>query len=353
MSTDARTRPSLSRLTYSLGAVVAVAGLAIAGTGVASAGGGLAVTSNTEIPASNPHNSIVAGEGPDGTVYVAVPGGATDAIDELVGAHSAKKVETVLPGTVGIAATKSVFFVAGPRAIASFSRATGDLERTWVVKVSSELGVAGNMMVAGDGRLWVVGSTGHGRKVFEINPHSDAIKSVGSGHNVFSLAVGPLGAYFVRSGGHTLVRVATNGHVATAPTHETVNETLSGPGAVQAEAVADGILLVSHAAGQGLDATLVRYSAHSLAHLSIAGTDLAHSQVVATTAGVLVLLATDDTRGCKNPAVHACVARISTKTAAALDTVKLPTGAVLSPLLGPKPAVVVAHGHHAHLTRVR
>jgi hypothetical protein len=344
---------TLKRLPLALATVAAVGAVGLTGAVAASSGAKLAVTSDTLIPASNPHNLLVIGEAADGAVYAAVPTTAgTDAIEVLNGAHPARVVTHVSPGTVGIAATKSDFFVAGRSAISSFSPKTGRLRRTWDVRVASLFGAAGNMMVAGDGRLWVVGNAGQGRHVIEINPGSASIRQIGSGVNVFSLAVGSRGVYFVRSGGQSVIRVGVGGHHKSAPSHEKVNLKLSGAAALQAQAVVGGHLLVSHAAGQGLDATLVRYDARTLAHLGWAGTDLAHSAVVSTANGPLVLLATSDTGGCPNPAVHACVAQIVPATAKTVQTVKLPSGAVLSPLVGPKPAIVVARGGHAHLVRL-
>jgi hypothetical protein len=222
--------------------------------------------------------------------------------------------------------------------------------RTWQVSTETRTTNAGATMTYGDGRLWLLGSHGHGRKVLEIDPSAAAITSVGSGHNVASIAAGPHGVYFVRSGGHTLVRVSASGHRMTAPTHEQVSESLSGPAAVHAVVVDGHDLIVAHDAGQGFDSAIVRYNAASLAHLGDVGTNVAITAVVPTAEGTLVLLSGPDLGGCSTN--DPCVAKVSTTTATTSHDLHLHAGPALSVLLGPQAAVVVARGHHADLYRI-
>jgi hypothetical protein len=205
-------------------------------------------------------------------------------------------------------------------------------------------------MVYGDGRLWVIGSTGSGRRIFEINPASAAIRTVASGRNVESIAAGPRGLYFVPSGGRKLVRVSAARHSVSAPTHEHVNTTLSGPGAVHVITVDGSQLIVAHDAGQGFDSAIVRFSARSLARLGEAGTSVALTDVVPTRDGNGVLMSGPDQGGCSES--KPCVATISTSTAATSARRRLPGHQALSALLGPDPAIVVGSGSHARLLRL-
>jgi hypothetical protein len=326
---------------------------------VAPAHAALHVTATVPIPGAVGHLGYVTAEASNGDVFIAVPKtSTTDAIEVIVGSHAPKVVATVPAGTVGIAVSPTQFFVAGRRAISSFDRTTDAFIRTWVVKVPATLGgakpgVFGGILRYGDGRLWALGSTGGGKEVVEINPASASITVVGSGKNVFDLAVGPRGVYFVHTGGHTLVRVAANGTKVTKPTHEAVSETLSGPAALQVIAVNGNTLLISHDAGQGLDAGLLRYNATTLARLSEAGTSVFHTDVVPTVVGDLVLFNQTTGEGCSTKAHPVCIAPISTTTAKTGPGVALPTGSALSVLHGPFPAVIVRHGSGSELLRVR
>lgn len=318
----------------------------------AVAASGLHVASDQLVPHAKGTANIVAGEAPDGAVFLAVRlSASTDAIEVATGSHAPKVVTDVPGGTVAIAASHSLFFVAGRTALSGFRRSSGAVTRTWSVRVPKSFGLAGGPMVYGDGRLWAVRLTSKGREVVEINPSSATITTVGSGHNVENLAVGPRGVYFVQSGGHTLVRVAANGTHVTAPTHETVNEHLSGPAAVQPIAVSGKTLLVAHDFGQGEDAELIRYNAASLAKLSEVSTNLFHTDIVPTVDGNLLLF-NGTVGGCSTPAHPVCVAEISTTTAKTSHGRQLPAGQALSALVGPHPAVVVRHAGHVRLVRL-
>jgi hypothetical protein len=350
MTMQPRTLARFATTGIAVVALLVSSAVAMATTRGSTTPGALHVESSATIPHANASDPLVTAEASNGVVAVAVPRNTmTDDIEIAAGAHQPKVFAIVPSGTAAMAFSKTDLFVAGRHAMSSFSRATGAVIRTWEVRVAKTEGAA---LGYGDGRLWALGSNGHGRHVFEIKPGSAGQTVVGSGHNVASIAAGPRGVYFVRSGGHRLVRVAADGTHVTAPTHETVNEELSGPAAVQATAVDGGTLLVVHDAGQGFDAVLVRYNAKSLKHLSSAPTDDTHADAVPTTAGDLVLIAHEDSFGCSNASAKACVARISTKTAKVSSKVRLPRGVALSGLVGPDPAVVIGRHGHAHLIRL-
>jgi hypothetical protein len=338
-----------------VGVLAVVGGVAIpsnAATGrPGDAGSSLHVVSNQHLPHSTSTARLVSAEASNGDVAVAVPAGVTnDDIEIARSGHAPTLFLTVPAGTRAMAFDHSDLFIAGPHAISSVDRATGTVIRTWELRTASEAAVVGSTLAYGDGRLWVLGTTGNGRKVFEIQSGAAGITSVGSGHHVATIAVGSRGVYFVRGGGHTLVRVSASGHQVTAPTHEKVSETLSGPEAVEAIVVDGKDRIVGHDYGQGFDAGIVRYNAKTLAHLGVAGTNVALTAVVPTVEGNLVLMTGVGQGAC--PAHHSCVAKISTTTAKTTDKVQLPGGDILSVLLGPDPAVVVAHSHHADLLRL-
>lgn len=341
----------LSPLVAAAVAVVVALGLVGASTaaGAPSSNGTLHISTRQPIPGSNQNAQLVVAEADNGDVAIAVsPTSTNDNIEVAKVGHKPKLFLTVPHGTVGLAFNKRLLFIAGPHAISSVDRKTRKVIRTWQVKVKGSFG-SGKTMVYGDGRLWVLGSDGHGAKVLEINPASAKVKAVGSGHNVVTIAAGPLGVYFVRGGGHTLVRVAATGKTITAPTHQTVSETLSGPAAVHPVVVDGSDLLVAHDYGQGLDASLIRYNATTLAHLTDVGTNVTVADnVVPTVDGDRVLL---DGEVGKCSSLKPCVALVNTTTAKTSHAVRL-GGVALSRLVGPDPAVVVARGHHADLVRL-
>jgi hypothetical protein len=346
---------SVRRLaTVGVGAVLLVANAATSATSApaASAQAKLAVASNVVIPHSHGSTQLVMAEASNGVVAVAVPRSSTiDDLELQAGAHQPRLFATVPSGTVAMAFSQTALFVAGKHAMSSFDRKTGAVIRTWQIRVAASLGAAGAPLVFGDGRLWAIGTAGHSRQVYEVKPSSSKLTSVGSGRNVFSIAAGPHGVYFVVSGGHTLTRVTAAGNGTLAPTHEKVNEQLSGPAALQAIAVSGSTLLVVHDFGQGLDAALVRYGAGSLKHLSSAGTEASVADVVPTVDGDLALVASVAPHGCAGNSVRACVARVVPKTAAISGKLRLP-GASLSAIVGPAPAVLIAEHGHAHLVRL-
>jgi hypothetical protein len=350
-----------------------IARLAVVGIGVAALLGGgasaqattrapahlgaLHVASSARIPHANGTHRLVTAEASNGDVAIAVPRTATtDEIEVAKGGHKPKLFATVPHGTVAMAFSNTELFVAGRHAMSSFKRSTGAFLTTWQIRVSKDQaeGAAGSAMVYGDGVIWAVG-TGEslGRQVFEIKPNSAGnLISAGSGKNVFSIAAGPRGVFFVESGGHTLVRVTAAGTGTLAKTHEKVSEMLSGPAAMQAIAVDGATLLVAHDYGQGLDAGIVRYNTKTLKHLSVAGTDIAHANLVPTVDGDLALIDTDDTVGCAHGSTEPCVERVAPATAKVTAAVEPAHGNALSAIVGPVPTVVIgAHGH-AELIRL-
>ena len=98
----------------------------------------------------------------------------------------------------------------------------------------------------------------------------------------------PTGIDYVTSKGTTLVRRTNAGVVTSKPTHLTVNLTLSGPGAVQAQVVSGSTVFVKFAAGQGLDAVTYTYDATTLTGRHGPNTFSADAALGVTTLGVLV-----------------------------------------------------------------
>jgi hypothetical protein len=196
-------------------------------------------------------------------------------------------------------------------------------------------------MAAAAGKLWaVLGSVAGPGQVVEISPGSGTVTTVGTdGANVVDVAAGPLGLYYVESGGATIVRVNPNGTHLEAATNLTVSQQLSGPAAVQAISVLGSQLFVIHDAGQGLDSTSQTYDAATLAGPQnnnapgVAGSNHA----VNTLAGPMDLSAPDG-RGCSG---KGCVGRYNLATGAITDAVTYPQSTHLGPLLGPYPAVIV------------
>jgi hypothetical protein len=168
--------------------------------------------------------------------------------------------------------------------------------------------------------------------------------------NVADVAAGPLGLYYVESGGATIVRVNPNGTHLQAATNQTVNQQLSGPGAIQAISVLGDQLFVTHNAGQGDDSSSQTYNSTTLAGpLTNAPGTAESNQAIDTLAGPMDLSA-PVASACSG---QNCVGRYNVATGAVTDAVTYPQSTRLGPLLGPYPAVIVfpASGH-VYLERI-
>jgi hypothetical protein len=310
-----------------------------------SASGKLRVRLRDAFPVqSSAFTNAIAAQAPDGSVFAAfttqqsgTPSAPAGTAVYVVDGDGPVQVAEHSPIPVtALAADSTYLYVGGGNKIVEYARATGSIARTVT------LAMPVRVMAASAGELWaVLGSsvTGPGQ-VVEISPASGTVATVGTdGTNVLDVAAGPLGLYYVESGGATIVRVNPNGTHVEAATNQTVNQQLSGPAAVQAISVIGSQLFVIHDAGQGMDSSSQTYDATSLAGPQnnnapgIAGSNHA----VATLAGAMDASAPDGS-ACSG---KDCVGRYNVATGAITDAVTFPQSTHLGPLLGPYPAVIV------------
>jgi hypothetical protein len=298
--------------------------------------------------------AVIAAEAPDGSVFTAFTAQPTGAPVAPAGT-TVYVVDDNDPAAVAehppipvaaLAADDTYLYVGGGNQIIEYARATGSIARTL------SLAQPVRLMAVAAGKLWaVLGSISGPGRVVEISPGSGAVTTVGTDTaNVLDLAAGPLGLYYVESGGATIVRINPNGTRLEAQSDQTVNTELSGPAAVQAISVIGGELFVTHNAGQGDDSSSQTYNATTLAGpLTNAPGTADSNQAVGTLAGPLDRSA-PVASACSG---QNCVGRYNIATGAVTDAVSYPQSARLGPLLGPYPAVVVfpASGH-VYLERI-
>jgi hypothetical protein len=298
--------------------------------------------------------NAIATEAPDGSVFAAfttqqngtpsAPAGA--AVYVVDGNGPVQVAEHPSIPVTALAADSTYLYVGGGNQIVEYARATGSIARTVTLSLPVRL------MATSAGELWaVLGTLTGSGQVVEINPGSGAVTTVGTDTaNVVDIAAGPLGLYYVESGGATIVRVNPNGTHLEASTNQTVNQQLSGPAAVQAISVLGSQLFVIHDAGQGMDSSSQTYDATTLAGPQNNASGVAGSNhAVETLAGPMDASAPDGS-ACSG---KACVGRYNLATGAVTDAVTFPQSTHLAPLLGPYPAVIVfpASGH-VYLERV-
>ncbi len=321
-----------------------------------SASGTLRVRLRDAFPVqSSAFMAAIATEAPDGSVFVAftteqngtasAPAGT--AVYVVDGDGPVQVAEHPSIPVTALAADSTYLYVGGGNKIVEYARATGSIARTLT------LAMPVRVIAASAGKLWaVLGSsvTGPGQ-VVEITPGSGTVATVGTdGTNVVDVAAGPLGLYYVESGGATIVRVNPNGTHLEAATNQTVNQQLSGPGAIQAISIIGSELFVIHDAGQGMDSSSQTYDATSLAGPQGNAPGIAGSNhAVDTLAGAMDASAPDGPACSGRP----CVGRYNVSTGAVTDAVTFPQSTHLGSLLGPYPAVIVfpASGH-PYLARV-
>jgi hypothetical protein len=234
-----------------------------------------------------------------------------------------------------LAADSTYLYVGGGKQIIEYARATGSIARTLTLALPVRL------MAVAAGKLWaVLGSSVSGPgQIVEITPGSSTVTTVGSDTaNVLDLAAGPLGVYYVESGGATIVRINPNGTRLESATNQTVNQQLSGPAAVQAISVIGSQLYVIHDAGQGLDSSSQTYDATTLAgpQTNASGT-AGGNQAIDSLAGPIDR-SVPDGLDCSG---MGCVGRYNVATGAITDAVVYPQTTRLGPLLGPYPAVII------------
>ena len=320
-----------------------------------SASGKLRVRLRDAFPVqSSTFMTAIATEAPDGSVFAAfvtqpetssAPAGA--AIYVVDGDGPVQVAEQPSIPVTALAADSTYLYVGGGNKIIEYARATGSIARTLTLAMPVRL------MAASAGELWaVLGSsvTGPGQ-VVEINPGSGTVDTVGTDSaNVVDVAAGPLGLYYVESGGATIVRVNPNGTHLEAATNQTVNQQLSGPAAIQAISVIGNDLFLIHDAGQGQDSSSQTYDASTLAGPQTNASGIADSNhAVGTLAGPMDLGEPDEP-SCSG---KGCVGRYNLSTGAITDAVTYPQSVHLGVLLGPYPAVIVfPTSGHVYLERI-
>jgi hypothetical protein len=309
-----------------------------------SASGPLRVVLHEPLPVTRSTQQflgVISTEAPDGSVFAAfgpeqagavVTPPAGSAVYVVDGDQPAQVAEHPTIAVSALAADDSFLYVGGSNQILAFNRATGALAQTWNIAQPVRL------MAASAGRLWAVLGGLTGGQVVEINPSSDGMSTVGTDTaNVESIAAGPLGIYYVESGGATIVHISPDGARQEAPTNQTVSQELSGPAAVQAISVIGDQVLLIHNAGQGLDSSSQTYNASTLAGPQTNAPGRADANLaIGTLAGPLDLLGAEDITSSSE------VGRYNLGTGAVTDAVSYPPDTwEVGPLLGPYPAVFV------------
>ena len=320
-----------------------------------SASGALRVRLRDAFPVqSSAFMSAIATEAPDGSVFAAftsqqngtpsAPAGTTVYVVDGDGPVQVAE-QPAIPVTA-LAADSTYLYVGGGNKIVEYARSTGSIARTLTLSLPVRL------MAASAGELWaVLGSVTGSGQVVEISPGSGAVTTVGTDTaNVVDVAAGPLGLYYVESGGATIVRVNPNGTHLEAATNQTVNQQLSGPAAIQAISVIGNDLFLIHDAGQGQDSSSQTYDASTLAGPQTNASGIADSNhAVGTLAGPMDL-GEPDTPACSG---KGCVGRYNLSTGAITDAVTYPQSVHLGVLLGPYPAVIVfPTSGHVYLERI-
>jgi hypothetical protein len=239
------------------------------------------------------------------------------------------------------------------RTVTAYSRTTGNVARSWPTTLP---GTLTQLVVAGD-KVWGLSTqTGDGggggpEGLVELDPSSSTpVRTVLGLSDVFSLAAGPAGVYYVTKQSSQLVEQANAGATVTAPTNQQVNLQLSGPSAIQAVAVVNGQVILQHDAGQGLDAQLNTYDATTLVG-PIAQTDFSADEPLAVTAGGVFVVGNSDSGVC-TATQTACVRRFSLPTGNVGDPLALPDDTIASAVTGPYPTVVLVRGSDLHVLRI-
>jgi hypothetical protein len=355
-STASTTNPASAKPSASASPSSSPTAVNVSAPSAPSASGQLRVRLRDAFPVqSSAFMNAIAAEAPDGSVFAAFTtqqGGtpsapAGTAVYVVDGNGPVQVAEHPSIPVTALAADSTYLYVGGGNKIVEYARATGSIARTVT------LAMPVRVMAVSAGKLWaVLGSsvTGPGQ-VVEITPASGAVATVGTdAANVVDVAAGPLGLYYVESGGATIVRVNPNGTHVEAATNQTVNQQLSGPAAVQAISIIGSELYVIHDAGQGMDSSSQTYDATSLSGPQGNAPGIAGSNhAVDTLAGAMDASAPDGS-SCSG---KACVGRYNVATGAITNAVTFPQNVHLSTLLGPYPAVVVfpASGH-PYLARI-
>lgn len=311
-----------------------------------STSGQLRVLLHDDFPvASNAFLGVIAAEAPDGSVFATfgsqpsgVPSTAAGTAVYVVDGNTPAQVaeHPAIPVTA-LAADDTFLYAGGGTQIIEYSRATGSVVRTW------NLAAPVRLMTVAAGLLWaVLGGTSGPGQVVEMNPDASTVTTVGTdAASVYAVAAGPLGLYYVPAGGTTIVHISATGQRVQAPTHQAINEQLSGADAVQAISVIDGQLLLVTDFGQGMDSVSRTYDASTLAGPQTDAPGTADSDRAIDSLAGPVDLGLGDSRACSGSGSVPCVGRFNLSTGAVSDAVTFPGSARLGLLLGPYPVAIV------------
>jgi hypothetical protein len=339
-------------------AITAVAATLALPAGTASAAPApLHIASTVAVPGvapSGPAGPAVSAEAPDGSVYVASLAGGQQSVYVVSTTgvvHLADRV-TGVGAITAVAADASYLYVGSAHAVTAYLRSNGGLAQRWTFSPSpravSQVAVAGN-------RVWGL-LTPHGNttssSLVELDPTSPVrVATVNGIQNALSIAATPSAVFYVTDTGSSFVRLTNAGVKTTAKTHLTVNQTLSGPSAVQAVLVQGNHLIVRFAAGQGLDAVTYVYNATTLAGPGSPAAFDAESSLGNTTSLGLLDVAAADSAPCPG-GVHPCVVRYAVGSGGPiLPALTLPYEQAGAPL-GPFAAVVATSGSHQSVLRI-
>jgi hypothetical protein len=296
---------------------------------------------------------LFAAQAPDGAVFVAGVG-SPQVIWVVDGVRPAAVAEHVTGPVTALAADAANLYVGVRQSVTAYSRTTGELVNRWTP--SPVVGAVAQLVVAGD-RLWALYTELGGDQpsrpgdIVEFDPAATApVAHVRAVADTFSIAAGTSGIYYVTKQSSELVERTNDGRVVTASTHQAVNPELSGPAAIQVEAVDNGRVVVQHNAGQGLDAVLNTYDATTLAGPS-ADTNFSASEDFAVTPGGIFVIGNSDTNVC-GPGQTTCVRRFSLAEGNTGEPLALPADTAVSTVIGPYPTVVLALGPDLHVMRV-
>jgi hypothetical protein len=285
--------------------------------------------------------AAIGAEAPDGSVFVAfaqqsdAPAAPRGSVIYVVDGDNPPVVaeHAAIPVTA-LAGDDTYLYVGGDDQIIEYDRSTGAAARSWNV------GQPVRLMAVSGGTLWaVLGSLAGSGSVVKIDPGASGVTTVGTDTaDVTSIAAGPTGLYYVEAGGATIVHVSPDGTRDEAATHQTINQQLSGPGAVQAISVIGNDLLLVTDAGQGLDSVSRTYNAVTLAGpLATAPGTAGSNRAIDSLAGPVDRVS-PGSLACSGTG---CVGRYNLATGAVTDAVTYPQSTELGLLLGPYPAVFV------------
>lgn len=261
--------------------------------------------------------------------------------------------EHVTGPVTALAADTANLYVGVGTSVSAYSRTTGNLVRSWTPKRMP--GPIGQLVVAGD-RVWALyGETDSPppspNGLVEIDPASpQLVRTVSGVTDVFSIAAGVAGVYYVTKQSSLLVEQSNDGHSVSGPTRQKVDLELSGASAIQAVAVVGADVVLQHNAGQGLDAILNTYDATTLAGPSADIGFSAAEQLASTPAGLFVI-GNSDTNVCTS-SEQACVRRFNLEGGNVGTPLALLPDAETSVLTGPYPTVVAAVGSDVHVLRI-